>query len=78
MYNAIAVIDVWYSFHPELYRCLYRHKEWEEEASVRLVKAESIDEEEKECNQLSHYSALDELSQNDFWSSMGQCTMFEE
>ena len=78
MYNTIAVINVRYSFHPELYWSLNRHEEGEKEASVRLIKAESIDEEEKERNQLSHNGALDKLSQNDFGSSMGKCTMLEE
>ena len=71
MYNTIAVINVRYSFHPELYWCLNRHEEGEKEASVRLIKAESIDEEEKERNQLSHHSTLDKLGQNYLCSSMG-------
>ena len=78
MYDAVPVVNVGDAFHPELDGSLDGHEEREEESSVGQVVAEAIHEEEKDGDQLRHDCALDELSKDDFSTSMGQSAMFEE
>ena len=78
MDDAIAIVYVRDTFHPELDRCLNCHEEREEESVVWQVVAESIYEEEKDRNELSHYRSLDELCEYDLGPSMCQRTVFEE
>ena len=78
MHNAVSVVDVRDSLHPKLDRRLNRHEKREEEASVRQVVAEAIDEEKEDRDELGHHSALYELSQHDFGASMSQRAMLEE
>ena len=75
---AITVVYVRDTLHPELDWSLNSHEEREEESSIRQIVAESIDEEEKDGNQLSHDSSLDELSQDNFSPSVSQSPMLEE
>ena len=70
MYDAVAIVDVRDTLHPELDRRLNGHEEGEEEPVVRQVVAEAVDEEEKDRNELCHDRALDELSEDDFCPTM--------
>lgn len=78
MNDIVAVVNVRYSFHPELDRGLYRHEEGEEERTVGKDVREATLQEVKYGDCLSHYCSLDELEQHDFRPSMSQRTMLEE